>query len=256
MNVNAGKNENSNVLEMLDCGADVNVGDLDRGNTPLHMAASFGQKGTLELLVARGADVNKQDKRGVTALHTLILKRYDIMALWLIRQGADVNKPDYRGHTPRDLALGWFQKEIDEAVENRDSDLESQAAAAKPVVAPPPQSAGQPEYLKIHIGTAYKSVKVEPADSVQTLINQICDKLALPPAAKNVVEVEQNIQGKVDRLGKTVNLLDNKRKWPTILNATGNTTNEVCFYQVILRNGAPPDVAAAFNAAAGLSLAN
>jgi hypothetical protein len=105
----ASKNDCIRLIEMIDAGQDVNFQDFDRfslalrftlfssrsnhllltlgnrGNTPLHMAASFGQKSAMELLVVRGADINKQDRRGVTPLHILVLKRFDILALWLVR---------------------------------------------------------------------------------------------------------------------------------------------------------------------------
>lgn len=136
-----------------------------------------------------------------------------------------------------------------EAVEHRDSENEAPARAAP---APPVNQQQPPEYLKIHIGKAYKSVKVDPTDTVQTLIDNICDKLALPPTAKGFLEVEENIQGKVERLLKGNLLLERKRAWPKVLTEAGNQTNEVCFFQVVLRPGTPPDVSSGFNAAAGL----
>lgn len=55
---------------------------------------------------------NMQDNRGSTVLHSLIYKRYDTLALWLVRQGANIHLQDKRGFSPFDNALGWFQKEL------------------------------------------------------------------------------------------------------------------------------------------------
>jgi ankyrin repeat protein len=70
------------VKELLDAGVDVNLVDFDNGSTPLHYACSNGGKQTIEFLVDRGATVNAQNERGITPLHMLITKRYDVIALW------------------------------------------------------------------------------------------------------------------------------------------------------------------------------
>ena len=74
--------------EMIDAGMDVNARVYDRSDTALHFAASKGQKEIIEILVANGVDVNAQNNRGQTALHALVKKRFDLLALWLVRQGA------------------------------------------------------------------------------------------------------------------------------------------------------------------------
>jgi hypothetical protein len=127
--------------EMIDSGIDVNARDYDRSDTALHFAAAKGQKEIIEILVANGCDVNAQNNRGQTALHALVKKRFDLLALWLIRQGAgnhqillkiffffffffslyfvfllsDHNLEDDKGCSARDFALDWFQAELDEA---------------------------------------------------------------------------------------------------------------------------------------------
>lgn len=42
----------------------------------------------------------------VTNILVILTKR-------LVKQGADINLQDRRGHSPRDLALGFLQKELD-----------------------------------------------------------------------------------------------------------------------------------------------
>ncbi|KYQ89073.1 ankyrin repeat-containing protein [Tieghemostelium lacteum] len=119
-----GNNDVKKLREMIDCGADINMKEYEKGTTALHIASSRGHKQCIELLVSRGADVNVQDSRGVTPLHSLVTNRYDVLALWLIRQGASMNIKDKNGFSPYDLAQGWFQKEMVQASEGKISQTE------------------------------------------------------------------------------------------------------------------------------------
>ncbi len=69
------------VKQHLAAGADVNAKDK-YGRTPLHYAASRGLKKIIELLIARGADVNTKIEVG-----------------------------DYKGQTPLDGAIQWNRTE-------------------------------------------------------------------------------------------------------------------------------------------------
>ena len=69
------------VKQHLDAGADVNAKGK-YGRTPLHYAASRGLNKIIELLIARGADVNTKIEVG-----------------------------DYKGQTPLDGAIQWNQTE-------------------------------------------------------------------------------------------------------------------------------------------------
>jgi cytohesin len=62
------------VKQHLDAGADVNAQDNDIRWTPLHVAAAFGHKEIVELLIAKDADVNAKDVAGRTPLD--LAKRY------------------------------------------------------------------------------------------------------------------------------------------------------------------------------------
>lgn len=78
---------------------DLNARD-NRGKTLLHLAAENGWKDKVELLIARGADVNATYKDGYKFSTPLSLTRSPEVAQLLITKGADVNAKDEAGMTP------------------------------------------------------------------------------------------------------------------------------------------------------------
>ena len=71
---------------LLENGADVNM--LDRsGCTPLHLAASFGHKAIVELLLVKGADIHAR-VNGSTALHLAAEKKHIEVVELLLANGA------------------------------------------------------------------------------------------------------------------------------------------------------------------------
>jgi len=73
------------------------------GDSPLHLAAQMGHKEIVELLIAKGADVNAKCDVGWTPLHNAQDK--EIVEL-LIAEGADVNAKTNLEGTPLDQADG------------------------------------------------------------------------------------------------------------------------------------------------------
>jgi hypothetical protein len=74
------------------------------GDTPLHTAASNGHKDVVELLLAKGADVNVVDQNNQTPLHdTAGHGHIDVVKL-LLDKGADVNPKMHGGLTPLEMA--------------------------------------------------------------------------------------------------------------------------------------------------------
>ena len=59
---------------ILDAGGEINAKDSIRGQTPLHGAAFWGWNPAVELLVARGADLNAKDNRGMTPVDSALGK--------------------------------------------------------------------------------------------------------------------------------------------------------------------------------------
>jgi ankyrin repeat protein len=71
---------------LLAAKADVGAKD-DEGDTPLHVAASMGNKAVAELLLAGKADVNARNNESVTPLFWALAERHEDMALLLRRHG-------------------------------------------------------------------------------------------------------------------------------------------------------------------------
>ncbi len=71
-------------------GANVNAEFL--GTTPLHSASGGGHKQTIELLIAKGADVNAEDDEGKTPLDYAIIGKDTETADLLRKHGAKTAK--------------------------------------------------------------------------------------------------------------------------------------------------------------------
>ena len=101
------------VKRSLDAGADINVQNVKGSQswTPLFGAVVYGRKEVIELLIAKGADVNRKCEDYETPLHIAVdafaspENRKEIAKL-LISNSADVNAVDMRGRTPLDGAKG------------------------------------------------------------------------------------------------------------------------------------------------------
>lgn len=94
------------VMELLLANkADVNAG-ADHGVTPLHLAAMMNHLDVAELLVASNANVNAKADNGVTPLHMAAAAGSKGIVELLLTNKADINAKDNRGWTPLHMAAG------------------------------------------------------------------------------------------------------------------------------------------------------
>ena len=101
--LHAAEGGHKEIIELLIAkGADVNAKNL-RGETSLYDVVGRGHKEIAELLIAAGADVNAKDNDGSTPLHNAA--KHDEVVELLIAAGADVNAKNTLGWTPLDRAI-------------------------------------------------------------------------------------------------------------------------------------------------------
>jgi ankyrin repeat protein len=94
--------------------------DLFRGYpTPLHLAAEKGHKDIVELLLAKGADVNARNFTGKTPLQVAAVNGWKKVVELLLAHKADVNLPDNHGVTPLLWAEQSGKKDIAELLRQR-----------------------------------------------------------------------------------------------------------------------------------------
>jgi cytohesin len=79
-------------------GAEVNP--RNASGTPMHYAAASGQRVLVELLIAKGANINAKTNEGVTPLHTAAKMDRPEVAQLLIARGADVDARTKNNDTP------------------------------------------------------------------------------------------------------------------------------------------------------------
>ncbi len=88
---------------LLDHGADING-----GFPALYQAVGAGNRAMVELLLSRGADVNRDCEYGKTAVYRAVVEGYQSITELLLAHQADVNVADSRtGQTPLHLAISY-----------------------------------------------------------------------------------------------------------------------------------------------------
>jgi ankyrin repeat protein len=89
--------------------------------SPMHIAAIAGHARVVDLLVARGADVNKANDYGYTPLHFAALMRRFQVCQRLIQLGADVGAQDIYGGSLLLLHSSIFEISFDVCADRRAS---------------------------------------------------------------------------------------------------------------------------------------
>ena len=116
-------NQNSNLISSLD----------SQRNTPLHVAAFYGNAEIVKFLIANGAEVNSRGKGGFTPLVSTLFfgfrqKRTDSDSVKdvveiLIDSGADVNTKTLSGSTPLHYVAACATKEVVELLISAGADI-------------------------------------------------------------------------------------------------------------------------------------
>ena len=97
----------------IEKGADVNRAD-NNGNTALMLHARwYCDKEVFKAMVKAGYDVNARNKEGNTVLHYAMKNKSSEVAVYLIKKGADVNAANEKQVTPMQIAV---EKGMDEVL--------------------------------------------------------------------------------------------------------------------------------------------
>lgn len=103
------------VLQLLDAGARMNDGvDEIKGYAPIHIAIASEHPNipVVKLLIARGADINKQTENGATALHLAVFWASVPVVRLLVESGARLDIKNNKSRRPHDLAAHYGHQEI------------------------------------------------------------------------------------------------------------------------------------------------
>ncbi len=126
----AAKNGNlAGVQAELDKGVNVIEKEDNYGRTPLHHASTNGHKKIVELLIAKGADVNAKSKFENTPLNLAAFWGHKEIAELLIAEGANVNA-NHGGHTPLDWAISRKHPETDDLLRKHGAKTAKELKAA------------------------------------------------------------------------------------------------------------------------------
>lgn len=101
--------------------ADINF--VDGSNTPLHYASWDNHFKAVQLLVEHGADINRRDKNGDTALH---LTTSETVLKYLLQKGADINKRNKAGATPLHAAVSRNRYKFCKLLVEKGADINEQ----------------------------------------------------------------------------------------------------------------------------------
>ncbi|KAK2502204.1 hypothetical protein MC885_009778 [Smutsia gigantea] len=92
------------------------------GQTPLHLAASWGLEETVQCLLEFGANVNAQDAEGRTPVHVAISNQHGVIIQLLISHpDIHLNVRDRQGLTPFACAMTYKNNKAAEAILKRES---------------------------------------------------------------------------------------------------------------------------------------
>jgi len=190
----------------------------------------------------RGANVNAANDRGITALHNLVKKRFDVQAVWLVMQGADLHQADKQGHSARDLAHSWFQKDLD-AAEVAYLEASQGVSHSEREPAAPPHAFAGPE-VTLNVVLANANLLPVTVDN-RTLCSDVIDSAALQLELvqwRDLLELwevrrlDNQTQTK-RRVLDSEAVLGLKQKWRLFIGLAGDETAKYNYFLVVPRPG-------------------
>ena len=90
---------------LISNGAQIDAKDIDSGFTPLHYAVWFNQLKTVEMLIAKRANIHEVTNLQNTPLDLAVKKSLDDIVKLLISHGADTSMKDFDGNSLLHLAV-------------------------------------------------------------------------------------------------------------------------------------------------------
>ena len=114
----AGQGNIEAIKQHVSAGTDLNAKEPGWGNTPLIVAAIYGQTEAAGLLIENGANPNARNNEGATALHVAaFFCRTDTVKL-LLDKDAEVNAKSIRWETPLDWVASPWSQELEGSYRN------------------------------------------------------------------------------------------------------------------------------------------
>lgn len=111
-----GSGKEAVAILLIQNGANVNQPDDPYGGNEIALHNAVCNERLIRLLVSRGGNINAQDRRGETPLHTAIRLGYKDAVPVLLGLGADPNIKTKKGETALDYALRFNRAEIVEKI--------------------------------------------------------------------------------------------------------------------------------------------
>jgi hypothetical protein len=106
------KGDFESTRKLIEQGADIEAKDPGTGASVLHYAVMRGTPEILQLLLAKGVDVNSRTRNGTTPLHTAVLyNRYEVAEM-LLKKGAEVDAKSSSGATPLAIATAARNRDL------------------------------------------------------------------------------------------------------------------------------------------------
>ncbi len=200
-----------NVEYLLERGADVNAGEEERGQIPLHAAARADNPVVAAILIRAGSPVDASDVHGVTPLAVAAMKDSADTAKVLVEAGADVDRVDKVRNAPAHVAATHGAEKVLRALAEKGADLGLRNDTGRtPIFRAVRAGDEQMATLLLRLDRQAFRTIAKPNKAGQTLLHQC--------ASKNMCDLAEKFLD----MGAAVNAVDNAGRTPLHLAAEGD----------------------------------